>query len=168
MLGCILRAAIAILFFIIGAAAAQQNGPGVSATEIRLGQTVPLSGPVSVAGVVGHASLAYFDAINKAGGINGRQIKLIVLDDGYSPPKTVEATRRLVEDDNVLMMYGSVGTPTNAAVEKYLNVKKVPQLFITTGASRFRDPKTSPWTIAYLPGYVQEGRAMARYVLDAV
>ena len=90
------------------------------------------------------------------------------LDDGYSPPKTVEATRRLVEDENVLMIYGSVGTPTNAAVEKYLNLKKVPQLFITTGASRFRDPKVFPWTMAFMPGYVAEGRAMARYVLEAV
>ena len=147
---------------------AQQYDPGASAAEIKLGQTVPLSGPVSVAGVVGYASRAYFDAVNKAGGINGRQVKLIVLDDGYSPPKTVEATRRLVEDDNVLMMYGSVGTPTNAAVEKYLNAKKVPHLFITTGASRFRDPKAFPWTMAFIPGYVQEGRAMAHYVLQSV
>jgi branched-chain amino acid transport system substrate-binding protein len=152
----------------VGSAAAEQGQPGVTATEIRLGQTVPLSGPVSVAGVAGYSSQAYFAAINKAGGINGRQIKLTVLDDGYSPPKTVEATRRLVEDDNVLMMYGSVGTPTNAAVQKYLNQKKVPQLFVTTGASRFRDPKQFPWTIAFLPGYVQEGRAMARYALQAV
>jgi branched-chain amino acid transport system substrate-binding protein len=158
------RAAIAVLFAATAAAMAQ----GVSDTEIRLGQTVPFSGPVSVAGMVGHASLAYFAALNKAGGINGRQVKLIVLDDGYSPPKTVEATRRLVEDDDVLMMYGSVGTPTNAAVEKYLNVKKVPQLFITTGASRFRDPPAFPWTMAFMPGYVQEGRAMARYVLQSV
>jgi branched-chain amino acid transport system substrate-binding protein len=168
MPGSMLRASAVMLFIAAGSAMAQQSGPGASATEIKLGQTVPFSGPVSVAGVVGHASLAYFDAINKAGGINGRPVKLIVLDDGYSPPKTVEATRRLVEDDNVLMMYGSVGTPTNAAVEKYLNQKKVPQLFITTGASRFRDPAAFPWTIAFMPGYVQEGRAMARYVLEAV
>jgi ABC-type branched-subunit amino acid transport system substrate-binding protein len=168
MFGRMLRAFMAMFFLAAGAATAQQYSPGASDTEIKLGQTVPFSGPVSVAGVVGHASLAYFDAVNKAGGINGRQVKFIALDDGYSPPKTVEATRRLVEDDNVLMMYGSVGTPTNAAVEKYLNVKKVPQLFITTGASRFRDPKASPWTMAFMPGYVQEGRAMARYVLEAV
>jgi branched-chain amino acid transport system substrate-binding protein len=110
MLGSMSRAVVS-MFLVATGAMAQQYGPGVSATEIKLGQTVPFSGPVSVAGMVGHASLAYFDAVNKAGGINGRQIKLIVLDDGYSPPKTVEATRRLVEDDNVLMMYGSVGTP---------------------------------------------------------
>ncbi len=163
-----LRASAVVLFVAAGSAMAQPYDPGASATEIKLGQTVPFSGPVSVAGVVGHASLAYFDAVNKAGGINGRKVRIIVLDDGYSPPKTVEATRRLVEDDNVLMMYGSVGTPTNAAVEKYLNQKKVPQLFITTGASRFRDPQAYPWTMAFMPGYVQEGRAMARYVLEAV
>jgi branched-chain amino acid transport system substrate-binding protein len=168
MLGSMVRAVTAMLFVATGSTLAQQYDPGASATEIRLGQTVPFSGPVSVAGLVGHASLAYFSAVNKAGGINGRQVKLIVLDDGYSPPKTVEATRRLVEDENVLMMYGSVGTPTNAAVEKYLNLKKVPQLFITTGASRFRDPTTFPWTMAFMPGYVAEGRAMARYVLEAV
>ncbi len=158
------RAAVALLLAMTGAAVAQSAPAG----EIRLGQTVPFSGPVSVAGVVGYASLAYFEAINKAGGINGRRIKLVVLDDGYSPPKTVEATRRLVEDENVLMMYGSVGTPTNAAVEKYLNQKKVPQLFITTGANRFRDPKMFPWTMGFIPAYVTEGRAMARYVLETV
>jgi branched-chain amino acid transport system substrate-binding protein len=162
------RTTITLFVVTIGSAMAQQYGPGASDTEIKLGQTMPFSGPVSVAGSVGYASLAYFAAINKAGGINGRQVKLIALDDGYSPPKTVEATRRLVEDENVLMLYGSVGTPTNAAVEKYLNLKKVPQLFITTGASRFRDPATFPWTMAFMPGYAQEGRAMARYVLEAV
>ncbi len=159
---------VAMLLMAGGAALGQPYSPGASDTEIRLGQTVPLSGPVSVAGVVGQASSAYFQALNRAGGINGRQVKLIVLDDGYSPPKTIEATRRLVEDDVVLMMYGSVGTPTNAAAQKYLNQKKVPQLFITTGASRFRDPKDYPWTMAFIPSYIQEGRAMARHVLDAV
>jgi branched-chain amino acid transport system substrate-binding protein len=168
MLGSVFRAILVLCVVTAGTARAQQYDPGASATEIRLGQTMPFSGPVSVAGAVGLASLAYFAAVNKAGGINGRQIKLLSLDDGYSPPKTVEATRRLVEDDNVLMIYGSVGTPTNAAVEKYLNQKKIPQLFVTTGASRFRDPKTYPWTIAYLPGYVAEGRAMARYVIETV
>jgi ABC-type branched-subunit amino acid transport system substrate-binding protein len=151
-----------------GTAMAQHYDPGASDTEIVLGQTMPYSGPVSVAGATGHASMAYFAAVNKAGGINGRQIRLLSLDDGYSPPKTVEATRRLVEDDHVLMIYGSVGTPTNAAVEKYLNLKRVPQLFVTTGGSRFRDPRTYPWTIGYLPGYVAEGKAMARYVLETV
>jgi ABC-type branched-subunit amino acid transport system substrate-binding protein len=168
MLGRTFRAAVAAFAATICAAVAQPYDPGASDTEIRLGQTMPFSGPVSVAGAVGHASLAYFAALNKAGGINGRQVRLLSLDDGYSPPKTLEATRRLVEDEQVLMMYGSVGTPTNAAVEKYLNLKKVPQLFITTGASRFRDPRSYPWTIAFLPGYTAEGRAMARYVLEIV
>jgi branched-chain amino acid transport system substrate-binding protein len=168
MLGSMFRAALTMLVVTAGATMAQQYDPGASATEIRVGQTMPFSGPVSVAGAVGHASLAYFAAINKAGGINGRQVKLLSLDDGYSPPKTVEATRRLVEDEDVLMIYGSVGTPTNAAVEKYLNLKKVPQLFITTGASRFRDPKAFPWTMAFLPGYTAEGRAMARYVIETI
>jgi ABC-type branched-subunit amino acid transport system substrate-binding protein len=161
-------AALALAFGAAGAARAQPYDPGASDTEIKLGQTMPFSGPVSVAGAVGRASLAYFDALNKAGGINGRKVTVLSLDDGYSPPKTVEATRRLVEDDNVLLMFGSVGTPTNAAVEKYLNQKKVPQLFITTGASRFRDPAAYPWTMAFLPGYAAEGRAMGRYVLQTV
>jgi branched-chain amino acid transport system substrate-binding protein len=164
----VVRAAFVLWLVSAGTALAEQYDPGASATEIRLGQTVPFSGPVSVAGAVGYASLAYFEAVNKAGGINGRQIKLLSVDDGYSPPKTVEVTRRLIEDDAVLMIYGSVGTPTNAAVEKYLNQKKVPQLFVTTGASRFRDPTAFPWTMAFLPGYVTEGRAMARYVLETV
>jgi len=168
MLGGTFRLVLGLLAATAGTAVAQQYGPGASDTEIRIGQTVPFSGPVSVAGAVGHASLAYFAAINKAGGINGRQVRLIALDDAYSPPKTVEATRRLVEDENVLLMYGSLGTPTNAAVEKYLNQKKVPQLFINTGASRFRDPKTYPWTMGFVPGYAAEGKAMARYVLETV
>jgi ABC-type branched-subunit amino acid transport system substrate-binding protein len=152
----------------IGAALAQPYDPGASDTEITIGQTTPFSGPVSVASGTAHASLAYFAAVNKAGGINGRIIKLLALDDGYVPPKTVEATRRLVEDQHVLFLYGSLGTPTNAAVQKYLNQKKVPQLFISTGASRFKDPKNFPWTIGVTPGYFAEGKAMARYVLAAV
>ena len=168
MSGGMIRLLLAMGIAATGAAHAQPYDPGASDTEIRLGQTVPFSGPVSVAGSVGHASLAYFEAINKAGGINGRKITLLVLDDGYTPPKTVEATRRLVENDNVLLMYGSVGTPTNAAVERYLNQKKVPQLFITTGASRFKDPKAFPWTMSYIPGYAAEGKAMARYALETV
>jgi branched-chain amino acid transport system substrate-binding protein len=168
MFGRMFRLVLAMFMAASGVAMAQQYDPGASGTEIRLGQTVPFSGPVSVAGAVGHASLAYFAAVNKAGGINGRQIRLIAVDDGYSPPKTVEATRRLVEDENVLLMYGSLGTPTNAAVEKYLNQKKVPQLFINTGASRFRDPRNFPWTMGFVPGYIAEGKAMARYVLETV
>ena len=168
MTGTMIRLALALCLAPLGAAVAQPYDPGASATEIKLGQTVPFSGPVSVAGSYGRASLAFFAAVNKAGGINGRQVNLIVLDDAYTPPKTVEATRRLVEDDTVLAMFGSLGTPTNAAVQKYLNQRKVPQLFISTGASRFKDPDHSPWTIAYIPGYAAEGKAAARYVLATV
>lgn len=142
--------------------------PGASDAEIVLGQTQPYSGPVSAAATVGYASAAYCDLINKSGGINGRKIKLISLDDGYSPPKTVEMTRKLVESDRCLFVYGSVGTPTNAAVQKFLNDKKVPQLFIATGASRFSDPRKFPQTIAMLPSYGAEGRALARYVVANV
>lgn len=150
------------------AARAQPYDPGATDTEIKLGQTTPFSGPVSAASGTAHASLAYFAAVNKAGGINGRKVTLLALDDGYVPPKTVEATRRLVEDEHVLFMFGSLGTPTNAAVQKYLNQKKVPQLFVSTGASRFKDPKNFPWTIGVTPGYFAEGKAMARYVLATV
>jgi branched-chain amino acid transport system substrate-binding protein len=142
--------------------------PGASDTEIKVGQTMPYSGAVSGGSGSGKASIAYFDALNKAGGINGRKVTLISSDDNYSPPKTVEATRKLVESDEVLFLYGSVGTPTNAAVQKYLNAKKVPQLFIGTGASKFKDPKTAPWTTSSLPGYSAEGKALGRYVLKSV
>jgi branched-chain amino acid transport system substrate-binding protein len=146
----------------------KQYDPGASDTEIVLGQTMPYSGPVSAASTVGFASAAYFEAVNKAGGINGRKIKLVSLDDGYSPPKTVEMTRKLVESDKVLFIYGSVGTPTNSAIQKFLNDKKVPQIFIATGASKFNDPKKFPWTIKMLPAYAAEGRALARYALQTV
>ncbi|WP_420131983.1 ABC transporter substrate-binding protein [Rhodopseudomonas sp.] len=150
-------------------ASAQKNyDEGASDGEIKLGQTMPYSGPVSAAGASGTASTAYFDALNKAGGINGRKVKLLTLDDAYSPPKTVEVTRKLVESDGVFLIYGSVGTPTNAAIQRYMNSKKVPQLFLATGASRFKDPKTSPWTLGLLPGYDTEARALARYVLKTV
>ena len=148
--------------------AQKEYDPGASDTEIKIGQTMPYSGPVSAAGTVGTASIAYFEAINRAGGINGRKVSLISSDDGYSPPKTVEVTRKLVESDEVLFVYGSVGTPTNASVQKYFNAKKVPQLLVATGASRFKDPKRAPWTTSLLPGYDAEGRALARYVLKAV
>ncbi len=151
------------------AAAARGNyDPGASASEIVLGQTQPYSGPVSAAATVGHASIAFFEDVNRTGGVNGRKIRLLSLDDGYSPPKAVEMTRKLVEGERCLFLYGSVGTPTNAAVQRFLNDKKVPQLFIATGASRFSDPKKYPWTMAMLPSYAAEGRALARYVVSSV
>ncbi|MCK1465540.1 ABC transporter substrate-binding protein [Bradyrhizobium sp. 2] len=160
----------ATLLFVltIGAAFAQKYDPGASDTEIRLGQTIPYSGAVSASAAVGLASIAYFDDINKKGGIHGRMIRLHSVDDGYNPPKTVELTRRLIESDEVLAVYGSLGTPTNAAVQKYLNARRIPQLFIATGASRFNDPKAFPWTVPLLPNFGAEGRATARYVLSAI
>jgi branched-chain amino acid transport system substrate-binding protein len=145
-----------------------QYDPGASDAEIKLGQTMPYSGPVSAAATVGYACTAYFETVNKAGGINGRKVTLVSLDDGYSPPKTVELTRRLVEGDKVLFVYGSVGTPTNAAVQKFLNSRKIPQLFVTTGGSRFNNPDEYPWTIPVLPSYFAEGKALARFVLETV
>lgn len=161
-------ACLAAALFCQGAHAQKAYDTGASDTEIRIGQTQPYGGPVSAAAGVGHASRAYFDVVNRRGGIHGRKVTLLSMDDGYSPPKSVEVTRKLVEDDKVLLMFGSTGTPTNAAVQKYLNAKKVPQLFIATGASRFKDPKTSPWTLALIPSYEAEGKALARYVLQTV
>ncbi|HKS17776.1 MAG TPA: ABC transporter substrate-binding protein [Bradyrhizobium sp.] len=167
MLSRILRAAI-LLVPTMGSAFAQKYDSGATDSEIKLGQTQPYSGPVSAAAGVGFASTAFFEALNKKGGINGRKIKVISLDDSYNPPKTVESTRQLVESDEILAMYGSTGTPTNAAVQKYLNAKNIPQLFIATGASRFNNPKAFPWTMPLLPSYAAEGRAIARYALTAV
>ncbi len=147
------------------AAQAEAQAPGVTATEIKLGQTMPYSGPLSAWGQIGRAFNIYIGSVNAKGGVNGRKINLISLDDGYSPPKTVEQTRRLVEQDGVLAMVSSLGTAPQAAVQKYLNVKKVPQLFVISGASRWTDPKTYPWTIGLTPSYETEGRVYARYVL---
>ena len=144
-----------------------QNGPGVTDTEILIGQTMPYSGPLSAYGTVGRAEAAYFAMINAKGGIGGRKIRLISLDDGFSPPKTVEQTRRLVEADNVLLIFSSLGTPTNSAVYKYLNGRKVPQLFVISGAAKFDDPKNFPWTVRWHPGYQVEGAIYARYVLQS-
>ena len=147
-------------------ATAQKNyDPGASDTEIRIGQTMPYSGPASAYGTLGKAEAAYFRKVNDEGGINGRKIVFISLDDGYSPPKTVEATRRLVEQDQVLLMFGSLGTPSNTAVHAYLNARKVPQLFIATGATKWDDPKNHPWTMGLQPNYQTEARIYARHIL---
>ena len=125
------------------------QSPGVGKDEIRIGQTMPYSGNASAYGVVGRAMVAYFDKLNREqGGINGRKIKLTSLDDGYSPPKTVEQTRKLVEQDDVLLIFGTLGTPTNTAIHKYLNAKRVPHLLVTSGADKWADPKSFPWTDA--------------------
>jgi ABC-type branched-subunit amino acid transport system substrate-binding protein len=164
--------ALAALFVAAGAAPAgaadKAYGPGVTDTEITIGQTMPYSGPASAYGSVGLTELAYYKMINEEGGVNGRKINLLSFDDGYSPPKTVEQTRRLVEDEKVLAIVGSLGTPTNTAVHKYLNQKKVPQIFISTGASKWGDPQHFPWTMGWQPNYQLEARIYARYVLANV
>src|SRR5580698_8890604 len=138
---------------------------GATDTEIKIGQTVPFSGPASAYATIGKAQAAYFKMINDQGGINGRKINLIQYDDAYSPPKAVEQVRKLVESDEVLLTFQIIGTPSNAAVQKYLNTKKVPQLFAATGASRFTDPKNYPWTLGFNPSYFVEGRIYGQYIL---
>jgi branched-chain amino acid transport system substrate-binding protein len=139
--------------------------PGVTATEIRIGNTMPYSGPASAYSSVGKSDAAFFQWLNDQGGIAGRKINFISLDDGYSPPRTVEQTRRLVEDDQVAFVFGALGTPTNTAVHRYLNQKKVPQLFVNTGADKWADPQHFPWTIGFLPSYRIEAQIYAKYML---
>ncbi|MBN8871481.1 MAG: ABC transporter substrate-binding protein [Rhodospirillales bacterium] len=150
------------------ARAAKNYGPGVTDTEIKIGQTMPYSGNASAYGVAGRTQAAFFRMINDQGGINGRKINFISLDDGYSPPKTVELTRQLVERDQVLLMFYSLGTQTNTAIHKYMNQKKVPQLFVATGASKWGNPKAYPWTMGWSPDYHTEGAIHARAILEAV
>ncbi len=145
--------------------AAGQYGPGASDTEIKIGNTMPYSGPASSYGVVGKSEAAYFAMINDKGGINGRKIKFISRDDSYSPPKTVEAVRKLVEEDQVLLLFSTLGTPPNTAIWNYLNDNKVPQLFVASGADKWNDPKHHPWTMGWLPTYQTEGRIYGRYIL---
>ncbi len=159
--------ALALAFALAPPAAAQkQYGPGVTDTEIKIGQTMPYSGPASSYGTIGKAEAAYFKMINEHGGVNGRKIALISLDDGYSPPKTVEQTRRLVEQEGVLIDFNPLGTPTNTAIQKYLNDKKVPQLFVATGATKWGDPEHFPWTMGWQPTYQIEGHIFAKYILE--
>jgi branched-chain amino acid transport system substrate-binding protein len=147
------------------ALAQKKYDTGASDTEIKVGQTIPLSGPASAYGSIGKVQAAYLRMINEQGGINGRKINLIQYDDAYSPPKTVEQVRKLVEGDEVLTTFQIIGTPPNAAVQKYLNDRKVPQLLASTGATRFTDPKNFPWTIAFNPNYQSEGHIYAKYIL---
>jgi branched-chain amino acid transport system substrate-binding protein len=148
-----------------GVSWAGQYGPGVSDTEIKIGNTMPYSGPASSYGVIGKSEAAYFNIINEQGGINGRKINFISRDDGYSPPKTVEMVRKLVEEDQVLLTFNILGTPPNTAVQGYLNDNKVPQLFVATGADKWNDPKNHPWTMGWQPSYRVEARIYARYIL---
>jgi ABC-type branched-subunit amino acid transport system substrate-binding protein len=160
-------AAVAIAMSITAAHAQKKYDTGASDTEIKVGQTVPLSGPASAYATIGKAQAAYMKMINDQGGVNGRKINLIQYDDAYSPPKTVEQIRKLVESDEVLLTFQIIGTAPNAAVQKYLNLKKVPQLFAATGATRFTDPKNFPWTMGFNPNYFVEGRIYGQYILKA-
>ena len=146
--------------------AAGQYGPGVSDTEIKIGNTMPYSGPASAYGAVGKSDAAYFAMIDDQGGINGRKINFVSRDDGYSPPKTVELARQLVEEEHVLLLFNTLGTPPNTAIQGYLNENKVPHLFIATGADKWNDPKNHPWTMGWIPSYRIEARIHARYILD--
>ena len=145
--------------------AQKKYDPGASDTEIRIGNTNPYSGPASAYGTIGKTIGAYFKMVNEQGGINGRKITWISYDDGYSPPKTVEMVRKLVEQDEVLFVFQTLGTPSNTAIHKYMNMKKVPQLHVATGATKWDDPKNFPWTMGWQPNYQTEGQIYARYIL---
>jgi branched-chain amino acid transport system substrate-binding protein len=148
------------------AQAQKKYDTGASDTEIKIGNLNPYSGPASAYGTVGKAMQAYFDKVNASGGVNGRKINFLTLDDGYNPAKSVEQTRKLVEQDEVLLMFASLGTAQNVAVQRYLNAKKVPQLFVNTGATRFGDPKANPWTMGWQPTYQAEGKLFAKHILQ--
>ena len=147
------------------AGSARADTPGVTDTEIKIGQTMPYSGPASAYGVIGKTEAAYFKMINEQGGINGRKLNLISLDDGYSPPKTVEDVRRLVEQEQVAFTFQTLGTAPNLAIRQYMNDNKVPQLFVSTGASVFADPEHFPWTIGFNPNYQTEARIYGKHIL---
>jgi ABC-type branched-subunit amino acid transport system substrate-binding protein len=165
------RVAIASAAFVVfaasssGALAQKKYDTGATDTEIKIGNIMPYSGPASAYGVIGKTEAAYFKKINAEGGINGRKINFITYDDGYSPPKTVEQARKLVESDEVLLIFNSLGTPPNSAIHKYMNSKKVPQLFVATGATKWNDPKDFPWTMGWQPNYQSESRIYAKYLL---
>ena len=158
-------AALALALAASPAAAQKKYDPGASDTEIKVGNTMPYSGPASAYGTIGKAEAAYFKKINDEGGINGRKINFISLDDGYSPPKTVEMVRRLVEQDEVLLVFQTLGTPSNTAIHKYMNAKKVPQLFVATGATKWNDPQNYPWTMGWQPNYQTETTIYAKHIL---
>jgi len=158
---------LAALVLIAPSSLAQKKyGPGVTDTEIKIGQTMPYSGPVSAYATIGKAESAYFEKINAEGGINGRKIKLISLDDGFSPPRTIEQIRRLVEQEEVLLLFQTLGTATNTAIHQYVNAKKVPHLFVATGATKWGDPGHFPWTMGWQPAYQTEARIYAKFILN--
>jgi branched-chain amino acid transport system substrate-binding protein len=148
-----------------GALAQKKYDTGATDTEIKIGNIMPYSGPASAYGVIGKTEQAYFNKINAEGGINGRKINFVSYDDGYSPPKTVEQARKLVESDEVLFVFNPLGTPPNSAIQKYMNQKKVPQLFVATGATKWNDPKDFPWTMGWQPNYQSESHIYAKYIM---
>jgi len=159
-------AALALLAATSSASLAQKKyDTGATDTEIKIGNIMPYSGPASAYGVIGKTEEAYFRKVNAEGGINGRKITFVSYDDAYSPPKTVEQARKLVESDEVLMIFNSLGTPPNSAIQKYMNQKKVPQLFVATGATKWNDPKEFPWTMGWQPNYQSESTIYAKYIL---
>ena len=153
----------------MGSAALAQKkyDPGATDKEIKVGHINPYSGPASAYGAIGKSIGAYFDKVNAEGGVNGRMIKYISLDDGYNPAKTVEQARKLVEEEEVLLIFQSLGTPPNSAIHKYMNTKKVPQLFVATGATKWGDPKNFPWTMGYQPSYQSEAKVFAAHILES-
>jgi branched-chain amino acid transport system substrate-binding protein len=157
-----------ILGVVLAGAPARAQTPGVTATDIKIGNINPYSGPASAYGSIGKTIGAWFKKVNDEGGINGRKITYITYDDAYSPPKAVEMARKLVEQDQVLLIFQSLGTPSNTAIQKYMNQQKVPQLFASTGATKFGDPKNFPWTMGFNPSYEAEARVYAQYVLKNV
>ena len=160
-----LLALVAVASIALAVAGEKKYGPGVSDAEIKIGQTAPYSGPVSAYGTLGKAMLAYFAKVNDEGGVNGRKVRLLSLDDGFTPPRTVEQTRKLVEQDDVLLIFGTIGTPGNAAIYKYLNARRVPHLFIVSGNPKFGDPEHYPWTMAFHYSFDLEGAVYAKYLL---
>ncbi len=159
-------AALCLAMAVSSSASAQKRyGPGVTDTEIKIGNIMPYSGPASAYGMNGRVQAAYFRKINEEGGINGRKINFISYDDAYSPPKTVEQARKLVESDEVLLIFNPLGTPGNSAIHRYMNLKKVPQLFVGSGASKWDDPQNYPWTMGWIPNFQTEGRILAQYVM---
>ena len=160
-----IAAFLAALLPLIVSTAASAQQPGITDTEIKFGNIMPYSGPASALSVTGKVFAAYFDMINEKGGVNGRKLNMISLDDGFSPPKTVEATRRLVENDNVAFMFGTMGTAPSSATAKYLNGAKVPHLFLISSASKWNEPATQPWLMAlpWAPNYIEEAGIEVRY-----
>src|SRR5689334_18134973 len=162
----VVSAALVILAGTYAARAADKKyDTGATDTEIKIGNIMPYSGPASAYGIIGRTEAAYFNKINAEGGINGRKINFISYDDAYSPPKAVEQARKLVESDEVLLVFNPLGTPSNSAIQKYMNSKKVPQLFVATGATKWNDPKDYPWTMGWQPSYQSEARIYAKWLM---